>query len=459
MLNHKTAVSQAMLLIGTVIVMILVTGCYQQSATPADNGAPTAPPAPSQTPMPTPTLQATLTLTVIPATPTSTPNLAATALAATAAACKPAAEVTDVTVPDGSRFKPGESFVKTWRFTSSGNCAWEKDTVLAFRSGESFSALDVALVDAVDIGRSIEISLTMKAPQRVGAYVGQWVLQRPSGQVITTTSLHINVFAPTAASAVALTPTAKPAASSPIGHIPPVGSGSFEADPSASGPWNCLGIATDTGYMVQWMGDFYIEVRGGPGDYTISDPRNCHWDLSQQKFVCRYGASIGQPTMQTLYVSCPGCAQKAVALSGRGVNSKEEGSGICRVRTSVVQTPTPGSPAAGATAVVTSASPSPLEIDKFASGPHNCALVGEHDWVGEFYIGVRGGSGNCTINDSEHCQWEASQQRFVCRYIANFDAKIMQTLIITCPGAKPQQVPLSGGVAKGPSGPGKCIVK
>jgi hypothetical protein len=86
-----------------------------------------------------------------------------------------------------------------------------------------------------------------------------------------------------------------------------------------------------------WHGDFYIGVRGGSGDYTISDSEHCHWDINQQKFVCRYSGVINTAMMRTLIVSCPGCKPIEVALSGKGVTSRETGPGICRVPDEVVQ--------------------------------------------------------------------------------------------------------------------------
>jgi hypothetical protein len=440
---------------GVMVMMVLMTGCNQQRVTGVDASTPTALAVPTQTPLPTPTPQNTLTPTVIPATATPTPNLMTTE-----AACKPAAQVTDVTVPDGSRFKPGEAFVKTWRFASSGNCAWEKDTVLAFQGGERFGAADAVPLDAVDIGRSVEISLTMKAPQQAGAYVGSWALRRPSNQVIITTSLRINVFAPTPKPAVVLAPTAKPVSGAPTGPIPPIGSGPFSAEESASGPWNCVGFI-DKG-MKQWMGDFYIRVRGGSGNYTISDPANCHWDFGEQKFVCRYSGGMNAQIMRTLQVSCPGCTPQPVALYGRGVESREQSSGICRVQTFI----TPSGPTAEPTVIIMGPGGSippvgsgAFNADSGASGPMNCVRVGENDWEGDFYIGAYGGPGNYTISDPTHCQWNYSVHKFVCRYRSRLGERVMMTLEVSCPGCTPQKVALSGYGVKGGALQGECSVK
>jgi hypothetical protein len=279
-------------------------------------------------------------------------------------------------------------------------------------------------------------------------------------QVIITTSLRINVFVPTPKPAAALTPTAKSAMSVPTGPIPPVGSGPFSADEGASGPWNCVGLSNNRGELL-WMGDFYVSVRGGPGNYTISDPENCHWDIGEQKFVCRYRMGRN-PIMQTLYVSCPGCTPQSVALYGRVVVSREQGPGICRA-----QIPAPVAPTAEPTVIIMGPGGSipPVGSGAFsavegASGPWNCVRVGENDWEGDFYIGAFGGPGNYTISDPAHCQWNFGQHRFVCRYRSRLGNRVMMVLEVSCPGCTPQKVRLSGYGVKGSSAAGgACTAK
>ncbi len=266
--------------------------------------------------------------------PTSTPNLTATA-----AACKPEAQIADVTVPDGSQVKPGEAFVKTWRFTSSGNCAWEKGASLVFQSGEKMGAPDSVPVQVADVGKSVEVSLNLTAPSAPGNYAAQWAFRRPSGQVITTTDVLIVVPAPTPPRGPApptrgpAPPTSPPvtaatATPAPAGGIPPVGSGDFGADESASGPWNCVRLSEN-----EWAGDFFIGVYGGPGNYTISDKTNCRWDTGQQKFVCRYASRFDGSVSQVVQVSCPGCKSISVTIFGRATTGNPGGQpNMCQAR-------------------------------------------------------------------------------------------------------------------------------
>lgn len=316
MSNHKTSPCMTMaLLFGVSLALI---GCSQ----PVTTVAPTGIIAPSHTPAPiAPT--ATIPPTAAPATPT--PDWKATV-----AACRPMAQVTDVTTPDSSVLKPGEKFAQVWRLLSAGNCAWDKGAALVFMGGEKLSAPDSIPVNPVQVGESVEISVTLEAPRSLGAYVGVWALRQPSGQIITTTDVRVVVLVPTpTAGAPAISP-ARPTAIPRSSSIPPVGSGPFSADESASGPWNCY--RTQPSWPADWVGDFYIGVRGGPGNYTISDPAHCQWNFGEQKFVCRYSARVGVPIMLMLQVSCPGCTPQTVALYGRGSDSREEGPGICRIQ-------------------------------------------------------------------------------------------------------------------------------
>ena len=180
--------------------------------------------------------------------------------------------------------------------------------------------------------KSAEVSVTLKAPQALGTYVGLWVLRQPSGQVIATTDARIVVLVPTPTpGAVSVVPT-KPATTPKSSTIPPVGSGPFSVDPAASGPWNCTISKPGTyAFPGDWVGDFYITVRGGPGNYTISDPEHCQWNFAEQKFVCRYGAKVGFSFMATLYVSCPGCTPQSVALYGLGTQARTSDPGTCRL--------------------------------------------------------------------------------------------------------------------------------
>ncbi len=148
--------------VGTSQALTTPPGPPPLSPTPSTGAAPSAPPTLSPTP--------TLTPTLPPALRTSTPR------------CLAAGFVTDVTVPDGSEFAPGETFTKTWRLVNRGSCTWNTNFVLFFVRGEQMGAPDqVRLPKVVPPGDMVDISVAMQAPTAPGEYQGFWKLRSDKG--------------------------------------------------------------------------------------------------------------------------------------------------------------------------------------------------------------------------------------------------------------------------------------
>ncbi len=117
-----------------------------------------------------------------PPAATSQPREATTVTTATNT-CLSAAFVTDVTVPDGTHFENGETFVKTWRLRNNGSCPWPEDTVLAFVSGAQMGGPATVAVGEVEIGQTVDISVTLTAPAEDGTFTGRWVLRAGGGDI------------------------------------------------------------------------------------------------------------------------------------------------------------------------------------------------------------------------------------------------------------------------------------
>jgi len=98
--------------------------------------------------------------------------------------CDRAKFVEDVTIPDGSLFSPGESFVKVWRIQNDGTCTWTSGYTVVFDSGDALgSPASFQLTSqSVPPGGEVEISLTLVAPQDPGTYRGDWKLRNSAGQ-------------------------------------------------------------------------------------------------------------------------------------------------------------------------------------------------------------------------------------------------------------------------------------
>jgi hypothetical protein len=140
---------------------------------------PTATPSPESTKLTnTPFLPTDIvpTLTFVPLTmivPTFTPK---------SVVCDSAQFVRDVSVEDNSPFAPGATFVKTWRLKNVGSCTWDQDYDLVFVSGDAMDAkLAIPLPKKVEPNQTIDISVTMKAPNKAGTYRGDWMLSNASG--------------------------------------------------------------------------------------------------------------------------------------------------------------------------------------------------------------------------------------------------------------------------------------
>lgn len=102
--------------------------------------------------------------------------------------CEDAASfVKDVSIPDETRFDGGESFTKTWRLKNEGTCTWTVDYDLYFISGYSLGGPGVkALQGDVSPGRTVDISVDLKAPTSDGTYKGFWMLRNKDGGLFGT---------------------------------------------------------------------------------------------------------------------------------------------------------------------------------------------------------------------------------------------------------------------------------
>jgi Ig-like domain from next to BRCA1 gene len=90
--------------------------------------------------------------------------------------------VTDVTVPDGTRYDPGATFTKTWRLRNIGTCTWTTSYTMVFDSGTQMgSTASVPFGTSVAPGATIDLSVSMTAPNAAGHYIGYWKFKNASG--------------------------------------------------------------------------------------------------------------------------------------------------------------------------------------------------------------------------------------------------------------------------------------
>jgi uncharacterized protein YkwD len=89
----------------------------------------------------------------------------------------------DVTIPDNTQVKAGETFTKTWEFQNTGTCLWRNYT-LQYTSGDDIHAPPVTSMPATAPNEKVQVSMELTAPSADGMYSGYFALYDPDGNVI-----------------------------------------------------------------------------------------------------------------------------------------------------------------------------------------------------------------------------------------------------------------------------------
>ncbi len=130
------------------------------------------PPAPTEPAVPTPA-QSTPTPLAGVATATQPLNNAASFECGKAS-------LTSETVVDGTIFKPGVQFTKTWQITNTSTCVWDTNYKIVFFSGDLLGGGYVYNLPRVTgPGQTVPIELVLTAPATDGEYTSEWKLQTP----------------------------------------------------------------------------------------------------------------------------------------------------------------------------------------------------------------------------------------------------------------------------------------
>jgi len=169
-------------------------------------------------------LPSTPTMTHVAGTATATLQLVATTPTATAPAAVSGSDrvefVADLTVPDGTIFKPGEKFTKTWRLMNAGTATWTTAYSLAFFGGEQMGGAALTpLTLQVPAGQTVDLSIQLTAPSKEGKYTSYWMLRNAAGTNFGMGSnadgafyVQINVAGSAATGTVTASGTGTPAA-------------------------------------------------------------------------------------------------------------------------------------------------------------------------------------------------------------------------------------------------------
>ncbi|HET6845579.1 MAG TPA: NBR1-Ig-like domain-containing protein, partial [Anaerolineales bacterium] len=87
----------------------------------------------------------------------------------------------DLTIPDGSLMRPGESIDKRWQVRNSGSCNWDQRYSLRLVSGDAMGTDGSVLLYPARAGTEATLQITFTAPQEPGTYECQWQAANPDG--------------------------------------------------------------------------------------------------------------------------------------------------------------------------------------------------------------------------------------------------------------------------------------
>ena len=95
--------------------------------------------------------------------------------------------VTDVTIPDGSEFEPGEKITKTWRVQNVGDTTWTTDYTIVFKEGERLGApVTIPMPEEVKPNEMIDLSIEFTVPSVAGEYRSDWMFKNADGKEFGT---------------------------------------------------------------------------------------------------------------------------------------------------------------------------------------------------------------------------------------------------------------------------------
>lgn len=88
----------------------------------------------------------------------------------------------DETIPDGTKFDAGDSFVKSWTLRNEGTCEWTTDFRMVFEDGDQMGgSSSVPLTHKVSPDDTYTVEIPMTAPSSDGEYTGVWRFKAADG--------------------------------------------------------------------------------------------------------------------------------------------------------------------------------------------------------------------------------------------------------------------------------------
>ncbi|TLN18091.1 hypothetical protein FDZ74_07125, partial [bacterium] len=119
------------------------------------------------------------------ATPSPLETATLASSATTATPCDRVEFVRDVNYPDDTAVQPGESFTKTWELKNTGSCTWTSGYAVVFTEGESMGAAAATQLTSGSVApqQVVQVSITLKAPNKAGSFQANFKLRNAAGVV------------------------------------------------------------------------------------------------------------------------------------------------------------------------------------------------------------------------------------------------------------------------------------
>ena len=175
------------------LALVTLTGCVAGQQVEL----PTLPPNPIPTFLPT-------LLSIIPSAtpvqPTLTPTPRGTVNPETAPVTDESMfEFVSETVPDGTRFEPGQAFSKTWRYRNEGPLKWTKGYgFLRISTSPAGSTMDspelVDISKEVSPGEEVDFTVAFVAPSADGIYSVVYQIMNERGELLAGTESWVTII-------------------------------------------------------------------------------------------------------------------------------------------------------------------------------------------------------------------------------------------------------------------------
>lgn len=88
----------------------------------------------------------------------------------------------DLTVPDGTIYAPGEQIDKQWQVENNGTCNWDERYSLRLVAGDVLGADNEQALFPARAGSQAVISIQFTAPQELGTHRSAWQAFDPNGR-------------------------------------------------------------------------------------------------------------------------------------------------------------------------------------------------------------------------------------------------------------------------------------